>query len=288
MNLSKNELSAISFQALKDLQEAVFWFDEKGNFFEVNKVACEKWGYTREVFLTMSILDVNPNMSRAIWAAHWEAKQQDASTFESSHQRRDGSIFPVDITDIFVTINEMVYSCAIVRDITARKEADRLARLSAFTIQKAGDAIFWLSSDGFIKNVNEEACQRYGYSAEVFQTMHITTIYGASNPEIFQERWDKLKAEQQLVFEGTHFTSSGKKMLVEVSTHHVQFENQEYACSMVREIGDRKRKEAALRGALLEIRELKEKLEAENNYLQEEIEIQHNFGEIVSLSLIHI
>ncbi len=34
----------------------------------------------------------------------------------------------------------------------------------------------------------------------------------------------------------------------------------------------------------MEIRDLKEKLEAENNYLQEEIEIQNNFGEIVSNS----
>ena len=56
----------------------------------------------------------------------------------------------------------------------------------------------------------------------------------------------------------------------------------QYACSMVRNISDRKRKEAALRGALLEIKSLKEKLEAENNYLQEEIEYQNNFGEIIS------
>ncbi|MEL6987476.1 MAG: sigma 54-interacting transcriptional regulator, partial [Bacteroidota bacterium] len=42
--------------------------------------------------------------------------------------------------------------------------------------------------------------------------------------------------------------------------------------------------EAALRGALMEIRELKEKLEAEKNYLQEEIEIQNNFGEIITNS----
>jgi len=56
----------------------------------------------------------------------------------------------------------------------------------------------------------------------------------------------------------------------------------QYACSMVRNISDRKRKEAAIRGALLEIKSLKEKLEAENNYLQEEIEFHNNFGEIIS------
>ena len=55
-----------------------------------------------------------------------------------------------------------------------------------------------------------------------------------------------------------------------------------YTCSIARDITDRKRKEAALRGALTEIQELRERLEAENNYLQEEIKLNHNFGEIVS------
>ncbi len=282
MNLSKEELSTMSFKALKELPEAVFWFDKAGNFFEVNNAACEKWGYSRDSFLKMSIFDVNPTMRREIWEAHWAAKQKDGATFESSHRRKDGTLFPVDITDIFVNINDTVYSCAIVRDITKRKEADRLARLSDFTIQKAGDAIFWLCPKGYIKNVNEEACQRYGYTAEVFENMNITALYDTLETEDFGKIWTKLKAEQQLVFEGVHLKKDGKKMQVEVSSHYIQFEAMEYACSMVRDIGERKQKEAALRGALLEIRELKEKLEAENNYLQEEIEVRNNFGEIVS------
>jgi len=284
MNLSKEDLSILSFKALKELPEAVFWFDENGNFFEVNNVACEKWGYTREAFLKMSIFDVNPTMSPEIWAAHWAAKQQDASTFESSHKRKDGTTFPVDITDIFVTINEVVYSCAIVRDITQRKEADRLARLSDFTIQKAGDAIFWLCPKGYIKNVNEAACQRYGYTAAVFQQMNITEVYDTLESKDFHKIWENLKTQQQLIFEGVHLTREGKKIQVEVSSHYIRFEDMEYACSMVRDISERKQKEAALRGALLEIKELKEKLEAENNYLQEEIEVQNNFGEIISHS----
>ena len=284
MNLSIADLSTISFKALKELPEAVFWFDENGNFFEVNEVACEKWGYTRADFLKMSIFDVNPTMSQAIWAAHWAAKQKDASTFESSHRRKDGTIFPVDITDIFVTIKDIVYSCAIVRDISQRKEADRLARLSDFTIQKAGDAIFWLCPKGFIKNVNEAACLRYGYTAAVFSAMNITSLYDTLATQDFAATWTQLKAEKQLVFEDVHLKKDGKKIQVEVSAHYIRFEDMEYACSMVRDISERKQKEAALRGALLEIRELKEKLEAENNYLQEEIEVQNNFGEIISNS----
>ena len=223
-------------------------------------------------------------MNKHIWKAHWKAKQKDTSTFESSHRRKDGTIFPVDITDNFVTLNGTVYSCAIIRDITKRKEKDRLARLSDFTIQKAGDAIFWLDPKGNIKHVNEEACHRYGYSFEEFCNMNIMAMYKDIVSFDFQKIFNKLKTDKQIVFEGEHFTKAGKKIHVEVSSHYVEFEEMDYACSMVRDISERKQKEAALRGALMEIKELKEKLEAENNYLQEEIEVQNNFGEIISNS----
>ncbi len=277
-------LAEISLSALNELPEAVFWFDEKGRFIEVNETACKKWGYTRAEFLKLNIFDVNPNMSPDIWAAHWEAKQKDSSTFESSHKGKDGIEFPVDITNNFVEFEGKIYSCSIVRNISKRKEANRLARLSEFTVQKAGDAIFWLCPKGFIKNVNEESIKRYGYSEEEFFEMNILNISKNMTPEFFLDFWKQLKKDKKVVFEGAHFSKEGKKIDVEISANFIHFENMEYTCSIVRDITDRKRKEAALRGALLEIRELKEKLEAENNYLQEEIEVNNNFGEIVSNS----
>ncbi len=284
MKLSKQDLSLISYAALLELPEPVFWFDKEGNFFEVNDIACKVWGYSREEFLQLSIFDVNPNMNRATWNTHWQEKQRDTSTFESSHIRKDGTPFPVDITDIFVEIKGEVYSCAIIRDITARKEADRQARLSDFTIQNAGDSIFWINSEGMIKHANKNAFIKYGFSAEEFAKMNIVSLYEKEGISSFSDIWDRLKVEKQVVFEGTHLTKIGKKIEVEVRSHYIRFEMMEYACSMVRDISERKQKEAALRGALLEIKKLKEKLEAENNYLQAEIEVQNNFGEIISHS----
>ncbi len=281
--MTKKDLQNLSYSALLDLPEAVLWFDKNANIFEVNKIACERWGYTREEFLQLSIFDVNPTMNSEIWAMHWAAKQKDSATFESSHQRKDGVIFPVDITDIFVELKGVVYSCAIIRDITERKDANRIERLSDFTIQKAGDSIFWICPEGGIKQVNENACMQYGYSKDEFLQMNITQLY--ENQAVDMKKiFAKLRTERQIVFEADHYTKANKKLPVEISSHYIEFENMEYACSMVRDISQRKQKEAALRGALLEIKELKEKLEAENNYLQEEIEVQNNFGEIISSS----
>ncbi|MEO1262243.1 MAG: sigma 54-interacting transcriptional regulator [Bacteroidota bacterium] len=284
MPKEKQNLPELSYRALNELPEAVFWFDENADFFAVNDTACEQWGYTREEFLQMNVFDVNPNMSREIWTAHWEDKQRDSSTFESSHIRKNGEEFPVDITDNFVELDGKVYSCAIVRDISRRKDADRQARLSDFTVQKAGDAIFWICPMGFIKHCNEEACNRYGYTSDELHQMNIKDISKNIDDAGFKDIWQTIKENSSLEFEGEHFTKAGKKIFVETSAHFIQFENMDYSCALVRDISERKQKEAALRGALLEIKELKEKLEAENNYLQEEIQLQNNFGEIVSNS----
>ena len=114
--------------------------------------------------------------------------------------------------------------------------------------------------------------------------MNILDVSQTMDEEDFRLLWKSIKESSQHIFEGVHFTKEGVKINVEISAHFMVFEEMEYVCAIVRDIRDRKRKEAALRGALLEIKELKEKLEAENNYLQEEIEVLNNFGEIVSNS----
>ena len=282
--MTKKEFQQLSFLALQDLPIAVLWFDKDGNFFDVNQAACKIWGYSREELLSMSVFEINPNMSPEIWAIHWSAKQVDTATFESSHRRKDGTIFPVDITDIFVELEGKTYSCAIIQDITKRKEANRISRLSDFTIQNAGDSIFWVNPTGSIKNVNQNACRQYKYTKEEFLQKYVMDLYEEMEESDFQQIWKRLKSEKNIVFETEHVDKTGRKIPVEISSHYIQFEEMEYACSMVRNIRERKQKEAALRGALLEIKSLKEKLEAENNYLQEEIEINNNFGEIISNS----
>lgn len=285
--ISPQNLSELSFKALKGLPEPVFWFDKDGRFIDVNDEASQHWGYTKDEFLNMSVFDVNPNMKRETWQDHWEAKQNDPSTFESTHRKKDGTLFPVDITDNFVSDNGNIYCCAIIRDITVRKELDRIARLSDFTVQKAGDAIFWMNDQGQILHVNQLVLSRYGYTMDEILNMHILDISKNMSKETFRDIWKILQTDKQIIVEGEHFTKEGKMIQVEISANFLIFEGSEYSCSMVRDITDRKRKEAALRGALLEIRELKEKLEAENNYLSEEIEVKNSVGNIITDSMLY-
>ena len=273
-----------SFEVLDKLPVPVFWFDESAQFIEVNKQACIDWGYKREEFLKMTIFDVNPNMDPRTWTAHWSKKVKDPSAFESSHIKKDGTEFPVQIIDNFVSVDGHVICCAIIQDISDRKKLNREAHLSRFTVERAGDAIFWINKEGVITNANAKAIDVYGYTKEEFIGMTVLDISDSLTEESFREVWRKIKAEKNLVIDGIHLTKEGKSRNVEINANFFQFENQEYSASIVRDVTVRKGKEAALRGALMEIRELKEKLEIENNYLNEEIEVKNDFGEIITNS----
>ncbi len=111
-----------------------------GYFTEVNEVACKRYGYTREEFLTMGPKDiVHPDKFKEL------AKQvlgglknkKAGLTFETIHVKKSGEGFPVEINTGLIEQSDGTYILAVVRDISERKKAeekikhgiDELARL---------------------------------------------------------------------------------------------------------------------------------------------------------------
>ena len=87
------------FRLLFDRNPAPFWvFDpDTLRFIEVNQAAVEQYGYSREEFLSMSILDIRP---REGWdeIRHAIAEARAGENHDAKirlHQRKDGSVFEV-------------------------------------------------------------------------------------------------------------------------------------------------------------------------------------------------
>ncbi len=161
---------------------------------------------------------------------------------------------------------------------------DSKSLLAQFTLERVKDAVLWITRDGRIHHANQSACDRLGYSYEELTSLGILDVNYKFDRTRTESEFDAIKEAGGKVFESIHYTKEGKGIPVEISMNYIVHEGKEFTCSIIRDITDRRRKEAALRGALMEIRELKEKLEAENNYLQEEIKVENNYEEIISRS----
>jgi two-component system, cell cycle sensor histidine kinase and response regulator CckA len=107
--------------------DAVFWLDREGRFTYVNDRACRSLGYSRDELLSLRLGDIDPGCSPARLAADWVAHDVGEPVtvrMESCHRRKDGSMFPVDVSSTRAWFGDEEFHIVFARDITERSRAD--------------------------------------------------------------------------------------------------------------------------------------------------------------------
>ncbi|MGI9568687.1 MAG: sigma 54-interacting transcriptional regulator, partial [Desulfobulbia bacterium] len=99
--------------------------------------------------------------------------------------------------------------------------------------------------------------------------------------ERFKSAFEEHKRSGSIYLESRYKHKDGTIFPVEIYSHYVSFEGMEFTCAFIRDMTNRKRREAELQQALTELKRLKNRLQEENIYLQQEIKVVHNFGEII-------
>lgn len=123
------ELSEKKFRALFEMaSDAIMVSDATiHKFIEVSNSAAEQRGYTVEEFADMDVWDINTEFNEDVAKRRREQlRREDHIVYETEHRRKDGSTFPVKINSHYLEIDGRGFNSAIVRDITERKEVDRL------------------------------------------------------------------------------------------------------------------------------------------------------------------
>ncbi|MDD2830041.1 MAG: PAS domain S-box protein [Sulfuricurvum sp.] len=155
--------------ALNTINEAVYLIDENSMFHYVNEGACSALGYTKEELFSMSVSDIDPNVSTAFWKEHWkDIKRLGTTLTPTQHKRKDGSIYPIEVSSNYFEYNGTEYSLAVARDITERKlleqQKDNERMRLFFERQLVGMAI--VSSDKKWLQTNQKLQEMLGYTHE--------------------------------------------------------------------------------------------------------------------------
>jgi PAS domain S-box-containing protein len=102
---------------------------DSGRILEANPAAWKTYGYSREELLAMSIFDLRPADSRKHVSRQMARAVQDGILFEAQHRRKDGSLFPVEVSSQVLPGAGQPQLISVIRDVSRRKNAEEaLAR----------------------------------------------------------------------------------------------------------------------------------------------------------------
>ena len=114
-----------------------------GNFLEVNRVVCERLGYTRAQLLAMPVGAINSPTSAATIPKRVEAMLRGGRVraIEATHVRRDGTEIPIEAVSRRIEFRGRPAILTVYRDVTERKRSEEAVREQARLMQQLLDAI---------------------------------------------------------------------------------------------------------------------------------------------------
>lgn len=227
--------------------DAVYWLNPDGRVLMANQAACSMLGFSRDELLGKTVPDIDVNFTPELWREHWEhLKKEGYIRLESQQPRADGTVFPVEVSANYIQFEGQEYNCAILRDITERKQAEESLRRIEFSVNQSLDALFWIRADASFLDVNVAACESLGYPRETLLGLSVPEVDPAMSSDAWPTMWARLETEKTVRFESVHRTAGGRDFPVEISASYFTFGNEALVCAFVRDISDNKAAQAEL------------------------------------------
>ncbi len=245
---------------------------------DVNPRACQLLGYTREEFLTLPASAIHPEeLPRFREFTRGVLRNGMGWTDELTCLTKEKSALAAEISASAVEIEGERRIIAWVRDVTQRKEAEAKLRESEERfrrlVERAADAFYVIEEDGRIVDVNQQAVDSTGFDRDELGGMHVWDIWEGFSPELLRRNLAEIERSGPTTLGGSHRRKDGTRFPVEVRTCLLEERGTKRVLALARDISER-----------VEAEEQRRRLNLEKVYLQEEIQMEHNFGEIVGAS----
>ncbi len=262
---SVRQAEARLWGVLNSAPDAMLVVDEDGSITMANSQTEKLFGYDASELLGRAAETLmaerfrrTHSLHRADYVTNPGNVRRMAPAAEVHALRKDGSEFPVEITLSSVAGDKTGAVVCDIRDITARKEAEELLQLTRFSVEHAGEAIFWARPDSTLFQVNDAACRLLGFSRQELLSLTLCDFEdgGATGNGNGHTRWTdwknnfnelvaNLRHAGTMTVETTFRRKDGGRFQVEVTLNHIEFAAKEFLCAFARDISARRLAERA-------------------------------------------
>ena len=192
-------------------------------------------------------------------------------TVELAAVRKDGTEFPVELSLATWFLDDERYYTGIIRDISERKQAEQKFRS---VTESAIDAIISADHVGNIISWNKAATEILGYTEEEAVGQRLELIIPEKFHDAHRNGMARFAETGEARAIGTTVelaacTKSGEEVPIELSLSTWTVRDERYYTGIIRDIGERKRAEEALRQSEQTLRDRTEELKRKNDALEE-------------------
>jgi formate hydrogenlyase transcriptional activator len=176
-------------------------------------------------------------------------------------------------------LEKEAFRCREVEQALRTKEAQYQRIFNSAT-----DSLLIFDRRGRIVEANPQACKMYGYSYEELTMLSREDIVHPEYHFLFEQFRKDTKDSGHFASESKDIKKDGSPFFVEVRGTEFEYNGRRHVLVIVRDVTERRQADEALRNALSQIEQLKERLESENVYLREEIDLRSQHEEIIGQS----
>ncbi len=206
-----------------------------------------KWlGYSREELLSMKMDDiivadnaeVHNNIRKAL-------DNEVVHVQERKYRKKDGTVVDAEVTGTLVEYESKKCLAILVRDIAERKQLEELSRYKEL-FESVSDPVFINDFQGRFLEVNEGACQVFGYSRDQLLKMSVKDLTKRNQIEIVSENGKVIQKGWAARFEMELVPQNGEPMPFEFHARPITYKGKRATLSVARDLSLRKKLEEAL------------------------------------------
>lgn len=212
-----------------------------------NSLAFDTFGHSREDFERgVFIKDViaPEDHERAYESIKELFNGEKPSPKEFIALRKDGTTFPVEIISApFVANGKIAGVRGAIRDLTERKKTEDALRDSEERFRRLSESTFEgiiIHENGVIVDANQSLAKMFGYDISDIQG---SNIFSFIEPNYHEMVLDKVRSEDDKMYEAVAINKDGKSFPVEVIGKPIPYEGRRLRVAAIRDISERKQTE---------------------------------------------
>lgn len=242
------------------LNESYIFHPQTLKFIVANRGARQNLGYSEEEFKEITPIDLKPQFTLQSFKELLEPLlkgKQKQLIFKTSHLRKDGSLYPVEVYLELVDFDKEKVFVALIIDLTERKKIEEELKenneILSTIMESAKDAIVMIDDNGNVTFWNTTAERIFGYSKDetIGKELHMFMVQDPQLHEAHKEEFKnfRLTGKGSIVGKTIEMKAHHKdahEIDVELSLSAVKIKNSWHSIGIIRDITDRKRFEEVL------------------------------------------